>query len=349
MGAYAIMMRAAIASVAMHGWPEAVASDPYRSLVCITTCRRLPYLRRYLPHFARFCDDDSRFSLLVSLDGDEADTRHFCEKWEVPLLHSDKREGVGISKNRVLERFPDFDYYFFLEDDVELVDGRVLPAHVEISKVSRIHHFTLFQRGGIRKVTARSTAAGRRVLHGLYGGADFSFYTGTGLRHVGGWHPRFAEYRRWGHTEHSYRFVRAELAPAPFNVAEDLADACIWHTPPAVTRVDGVTIDADQIAAPERELMERELSHVPVETISDHHLNGVPLGRPSRLARVLAAGERYPLADDKERRRCRSDYNLWRFMSAATLPERATALVAATWNWPANPALRHRLKMALRR
>jgi hypothetical protein len=37
---------------------------------------------------------------------------------------------------------------------------------------------------------------------------------------VGGWHPSFARYRRWGHTEHSCRFVRAGLAPPPFNVAE---------------------------------------------------------------------------------------------------------------------------------
>jgi hypothetical protein len=325
--------------------------DPvdYQALVCVTTCQRLRYLRRYLPHLASFCARDSRFSLLVSLDGDGADTRRFCERWEVPLVYSDQREGVGISKNRVLERFPDFDCYFFLEDDVEVVDGRVFPAHVELSQTSGIHHFTLFERGGTRKVTTQSMAAGHRVLHGLYGGADFSFYTGAGLRQVGGWHPRFAEYRRWGHTEHSYRFVRAGLAPAPFNVAEDLADACIWHSPPAVTRVDGVPIDADQIAAPERELMDQELTHVSVETISAHHVNAVPLGRPARLAAVFDAGERYPLVDGGERRQCRSDYNLWRSQSAATLSERASALVAATWDWPANPALRHRLKMALRR
>ena len=157
-------------SVPEHGRPpRAIDATDYRALVCITTCQRLPYLRRYLPHFARFCSDDPRFHLLVSLDGDEADTRRFCEQWEVPLLHSDQREGVGMSKNRALERFPDFDYYFFLEDDVELFDELVFPAHVELSQASGIHHFTLFQRGGVRKATAQSTAAGS-ILHGLYGG-----------------------------------------------------------------------------------------------------------------------------------------------------------------------------------
>ena len=224
----------------------------------------------------------------------------------------------------------------------------MFPTHVELSRASAIHHFTLFQRGGVRKVRTQSTVAGHRLLHGLYGGGTFSFYTGSGLRQVGGWHLRFAEYRRWGHTEHSYRFVRAGLAPAPFNVAEDLADACIWHSPPAVTRVDGVAIDADQIATPERELMDQELSQAPVETISAHHLNGIPLGNPSRLAGVLEGEERYPLVDDRERRQCRSDYALWRSESAATLPARASALASAAWNWPANPALRHRLKTAFR-
>ena len=170
-----------------HGRPpRAIDAADYRALVCVTTCRRLPYLRRYLPHFARFCSDDPRFHLLVSLDGDEVDTRRFCEQWEVPLLHSDLREGVGMSKNRVLERFPDFDYYFFVEDDVELVDSSVFAAHVELSRATGIHHFTLFERNGLRKATGESTAAGYRVRHGLYGGADFSLYTGAGLRQVGG-------------------------------------------------------------------------------------------------------------------------------------------------------------------
>ena len=157
------------ASAPANGRPLEDFVDPmdYRALVCVTSCRRLRYLRRYLPHFARFCADDPRFSLLVSLDGNEADTRRFCEQWEVPLLYSDEREGVGVSKNRALKRFPDFDYYFFLEDDVELIDERVFPTHVELSRASAIHHFTLFQRGGVRKVRTQSTVAGHQLLHRL--------------------------------------------------------------------------------------------------------------------------------------------------------------------------------------
>jgi hypothetical protein len=321
-------------------------SSEYRALVCVTTCERPGCLRRYLPHLARFCADDPRFSLLVSLDGDDEESRRLCEQWRVPLLHSERREGVGLSKNRALERFPGFDFYFFLEDDVELLDGAVFPAHVEVARAGGIHHLSLFARRRLRDYERHSTVAGHRLAHGRYGSASFNFFTAEGLRKVGGWHPLFARYRRWGHTEHSYRFFRAGLAPAPFNVVEDLTEACIWHVPPTVTR-STLPVDADEIVAPERELIERQLTHVPLRTISPYGFNGVPFGEQGRLAATLDAGERYPLVGRRERRHCRSDYNLWRYRSGAAAPRRAAALLAAAWQWPRNPRLRHAVKLAL--
>jgi hypothetical protein len=321
----------------------------YRALICITTCQRLENLRRYLPHYARFCEGDPRFGLVVALDGTDPEYLRFCQEWDVPLVYADEQEGVGLSKNRVLERFPAFDYYFFIDDDVELVDGSVFPAHVEMARASAIHHFSLFEQGAVRKPTSETMVSGHHVVHGLFGGAQFNFFTGEGLMQVGGWHVRFAEFRRWGHTEHSHRFFRSGLAPAPFNVAADLARSCIWHYPPAVTRVPGVPTDEDQIAAPERELIDRQLRHVPIQTLSPHHINDVPLGRPGCLAAALVLGERYPLVEAGERRRCWSDYHLWRYQEGGSLAERAAALVAAACRWPGNPALRRILKRALTR
>jgi len=321
----------------------------YRALVCITTCERPGCLRRYLPHFARAFDGDARFSLLVSLDGAEEETERFCDEWRVPLLQSQEREGVGLSKNRALERFPDFDYYFFLEDDVELIDDSVFPAHVELARASSIHHFSLFARRRIRNYERHSTVDGHRIAHGSFGSASFNFFTGEGLRQVGGWHPSFAQYRRWGHTEHSYRFYRAGLAPAPFNVAEDLTETCIWHVPPAVTRPTLLPADADEIVAPERELIDSELVHFPLQTISPYSFNGLPFSGLDRLAATLDGGERYPLVDRGERRHCRSDYELWRYRGAGSLAGRARALLGAAWQWPSNPMLKRTVKLALRR
>jgi hypothetical protein len=322
------------------------AAAPFRALVTVTTCRRLDRLRRYLPPLAAFVASDPRFQLLVALDGTEDAYLDFCDEWAVPLVYSDEREGVGISKNRVLERYPDFDYYFFLDDDVEVVDGAVFPAHVRLSRASGIHHFSLFESGGVRKPTGESHIEGLRVVHGMFGGAQFNFFTRKGLDQVGGWHPRFAEWRRWGHTEHSYRFYHAGLAPAPFNVAEDLADTCIWHSPPAVSAVDALPRNEDQLVEPERELIEERLEHVPVTTLSPYHVNGVPPGSPDRLAAALEGG-RYPLVDDAERRRCWSDYHLWRSRVAPGWGARVTGLLRGALLWPGNPMLRHRVKQLL--
>lgn len=326
-----------------------MAPTAYRGLICITTCQRLAYLRRYLPHFARAVVEDPRYSLLVSLDGSEDETVEFCRQWEVPLLYSDRREGVGLAKNRVLERFPDFDYYFFLDDDVELLDASVFSRHVEMATTSGIHHFSLFERGGLRKPTGTSSVAGHTVLHGMYGGGCFNFFTGDGLRRVGGWHPLFARYRRGGHTEHSYRFYRAGLAPAPFNVIADLTTSCIWHSPPMVTRIQELTFDEDQLSEPERALIDEGLRHYPVQTLSPYTFATSTLAAPRRLAGTLDGGERYPLVDARERRQCRSSHHLGRSRRASTAGGRASELVAAAWNWPANPELKHSVKTLLKR
>lgn len=324
-----------------------MTSTAYRALVCITTCRRFGNLLRYLPHYAAFCRDDSRFHLLISLDGTEDPYLRFCEEWRIPLVYSDRREGVGLSKNRVLERYSEYDYYFFIEDDVELMDGRAFPLHPELHEASGIHHFSLFERGGVRGVTGASEIAGHRVVHGRYGGAPFNFFTRQGLERVGGWHPIFAEYKRWGHTEHSHRFPLADLAPAAFNVAEDLSDCFMWHVPPAVTRVEGIPADEDQIALPERELMAECLPFVPLQTLSPHHSNGVSMELGSeRLAGVLDAGDRYPLVRGAERRRCWSDYHLWRFKTGGDAWGRIGSLVSALQS-PGNPSLRHLARKGL--
>lgn len=321
----------------------------YRALICVTTCQRQRFVARHLPHFAELVAGDHRFSLLVAIDGTEPQTLEFCKRWSLPAIYADEREGVGMSKNRVLKQFPDFDYYFFVEDDVELVDGDVFPEHVRLFEESGIHHFSLFERGGARSPVGTSTVLGTRVVHCRFGAASFNFFTRESLERVGGWHPMFATYRRWGHTEHSYRIYRAGLAPAPFNVAEDLTECFIWHVPPAVTRVSGVQFDRDQIAAPERGLMEQELSYVPIETHSPVRFNAAPFARVGELANQLRAGQRYPLIEGRERRRARSEFDLWRFYNGKTLPERAGALVGAVTRWPGNPAFRHAIKTALSR
>lgn len=324
-----------------------IVGDSWTALVAITTCNRDAYVRRCMPPLARALNADSRLSLVVSLDGDDVNTRALCEQWRVPLIYSERREGVGISKNRILETFPHFDYYFFLEDDAELLDGSVFAECVRISRASDTHHMSLFERAGIRRPISESNVLGHHMIHSLYGGADFNFFTRQGIDCVGGWHPLFARYRRWGHTEHSYRFPRAGLAPAPFNVPASLIEAFIWHAPPSVSSPHGIAIDEDQIALPERELMDQKLMCVPVETLGAYHSNDIPFRTHTALANTVSRWNRYPLLRRGERRRASSDYLLWRFETSSNPIVRLIALLGAAALDPTSMTLRHIVKLRI--
>lgn len=320
----------------------------WRGLIAVTTCNRDAYLRRCLPAIARATVDYPALSLVVSLDGDDESTREFCNYWDIPLIHSDFREGVGIAKNRVLERFPDFAYYFFLEDDVEVMDASVFIGHIALATAVGLDHMSLFEPRTARMAIGSTTILGQEILHCLYGSADFNFFTRRGLLTVGGWHPEFARYRRWGHTEHSYRFARANLTPAPFNVAVSLAGMCAWHSPPSVTKTAGIRFDDTQIAEPERVLMDSELTYVPLETLGPYHFNDRALGPLTKLASVLDAGEHYPLLTRSECRLAHADRLVWRFRNERSLLRRIIAGAAAGVLSPSNPEWRHEVKAVLR-
>lgn len=335
--------------------PERKAGDawtlysPWRGLIAVTTCNREVYLRRCLPSLAQVTVHDPRLSLVVSLDGDDAATQRLCEAWDIPLLTSDAREGVGIAKNRVLEQFPNFDYYFFLEDDVEVLDQSIFVAHIAIAHALDMHHMSLFEPRLAKEPVRTSRLLGADVLHCGYGSADFNFFTRLGLDTVGGWHPEFARHRRWGHTEHSYRFPRAGLAPAPFNVAVSLASAAAWHSPPSVTRHTDVIFDAYQVAEPERKLLDLELHFVAPETIGPYRYNGVPLSPLVKLCSAFNNGGLYPLLNRSERRLAYADRLVWKMRNDSRPTHRLVAGWAAGLLSPNNPEWRHEVKAQLGR
>jgi hypothetical protein len=230
-----------------------------------------------------------------------------------------------------------------------VMDGSVFAAHVALADGLGIHHMSLFEPRIGRQPIGDSFLSGCTVRHYLYGDAALNFFTRHGLDRVGGWHPRFADYRRWGHTEHSYRFSRVGLAPAPFNVPLCLTATCAWHSPPSVTRIPGMSFDQEDIAAPERDLIQQELAFVPLQTLSRYRYNDVPLGPLNVLADALNGDDRYPLLQGTERRRAYSDYYVWLLRNARNPLKRVVAGAAAGLLSPSNPEWRHEVKGLLGR
>ena len=80
----------------------------------------------------------------------------------------------------------------------------------------------------------------------------------------------FAATKRFGHSEHSYRFVNAGLAKQPFAVPIDLLEGfCKWHEPLSVTRLGARTNPATRLYPGEEKLIAEKLVHYPVKTICE--------------------------------------------------------------------------------
>jgi hypothetical protein len=109
-----------------------------------------------------------------------------------------------------------------------------------------------------------------------------------------------------------------------------------------------VTTDGHGITTFERELMDQELEYVPLQTLSPYH---VVEGDPSvagSLAAVLESGDRYPLLSGGDHREAQADWLVWR-SEHATGFARIVLLLGAGVTSPSNIAVRHSIKLRLRR
>ena len=244
-------------------------------LICVNTCNRANYVKAFAARYLRHCCENESYDFVLSLDGCDRDTVELCQKYKIPLLHSKNREGVGISKNRVLESFDNYDFYFFLDDDSELVDGGVFDKFIAISKKCNLHHMNLGEKHRFHGAENYEECVGERLLFANYGSGSLSFFTRHGINVVGGFHTEFSQNKRFGHTEHSYRFKHTSLSKQPFIVPIDCFDNYfIFHNPPSVTNRGEMVITENGLAIAEEKLIEQKLKHFPISTMSSYSFNG---------------------------------------------------------------------------
>ena len=243
-----------------------------KALICITTSSRSLAIKNFAWDYLVFCRSSPNYDFVVSLDGPDNDTIGFCKKHHIPLVHSDAREGVGLSKNRILTTYREYDHYFFIEDDVGLLNSSVFDLNIKAAEELHLHHMSLFPEerigGRAGDITLKD---GGRVICCMFGGAPFNYFTKKGINTVGGFHTCFAKYRRFGHTEHSYRFVNAGLADYPFYVLNHCLHGYLrWSDPVSVTKIKVDTIN--RLFVEEHELIAKKLVYFPLTTLAPFYV-----------------------------------------------------------------------------
>lgn len=241
-----------------------------KNLICINTYKSAELIKAFIWDYIDFVSTHDAYDFIVSLDGSDRETIAYCKQYNIPLLYSEKNEGVGISKNRVIESFPMYDNYFFIEDDIELLNSDVFELHIALSKKCNIEHFSLFEAKRIRKQVDILEYGEYHVIQAMYGGAPFNFFTKKGLDSVGGFHTMFAKYKRFGHTEHTYRFMNNGLSKYPFQIIEECLEGYFrWNDPISRIKVN-VEVSDNWLFIEEEALIGKKLKYYPVKTLSKY-------------------------------------------------------------------------------
>jgi hypothetical protein len=316
-----------------------------RKLITITTCNRLFEVKKYVWEYVQLVNREAEFDFVLALDGYNQEYIDFAEEFQLPLIYSDEREGVGLSKNRVLTQFPDYAYYFFLDDDIELLNPALFKQCVTLLSSEKYHHLC---GNHTHTETFSGQLSGFEVTHSRTGGGYFTCYTQQGIQTVGGFHTLFAQYKRYGHSEHSYRFMHSGLQPSPFIFFREGLRALLIHSPESVTPHTEHAFNQHEWVKEEQELIQSKSSYFPLQTLSPYHFNNKPLGYNQTVADFLAAHpQKYPLTKGKERRIALAEHYALRISKSTGVFQKIGLFLKSFWYYPTNVALKHYIKTQL--
>jgi len=316
------------------------------TLITITSCNRIKEVQKYILDYINFCNNNEGFSFLLSLDGNNTEYFKFCDQFEIPLLYSDEREGVGLSKNRVLKRFPNFEHYFFIDDDIEIYNSKLFKQHVDLgNSSSEFYHMSSTE---IRILEAEKNINETKILFSNIGGGYFNYFNKKGLDKIGGWHTDFAKYKRYGHTEHSHRFKNAGIKEYPFTVLSECISDLIVHNPGHVTESIGQENEDTELFIEEQQLIDQKLTFFPITTLSEYRFNGFELNYNSKVAEFLTENRRkYPLIKGQERLKCFSSYYFFLSKIKQSRLSKIWYFCLAFVCHPFNPEIKHVIKTKL--
>ncbi|MGE4288398.1 MAG: hypothetical protein AB7E36_06900 [Salinivirgaceae bacterium] len=277
------------------------------------------------------------FDFVLSLDGNNKDYIDFCENYNIPLLYSLEREGVGLSKNRVLKQFPDYKYYFFIDDDVELINSKVFRLFIDIHKKLDYHHLSYSVNDDKKNIVNIQVD----LLGGYKGGGCFNFYSKKAIERVGGWHTLFAKYKRFGHTEHSYRVFYSGLNPYPYLAVSNISNFLILNDPPHVTNLS-FEQNKNELIFEEQAMIDAKQTYFPLTTLSEFYFNGEDMSIP-KLHPDLQKG-RYALLKGRKKIKAWGNYYFHKFKASGN----PFYLIIALFLYPTNNLLKHWVKQVIK-
>lgn len=317
-----------------------------KSLICITSCNRLSEVKKYILPYIDFCNNHQEFDFLLALDGNNQEYIDFCNEFHIPLIYSDEREGVGLSKNRVLTQFPDYDFYFFLDDDIELIDSTVFLDNIKVSDLLKIPHLSGIVFGDNLSIVNFEK---HEITKGYRAGGYFNFFNAEILLNIGGWHTHFARYKRYGHSEHSYRFLNAGFQDYPLITIDSTVCKLAVHNPPHVTNEDSSN-SFDHFHPDEQELINQKLTYFPITTISAFHFNGYDMSLNKVIEDFLNQNkQKYPLVKGRERFVCFAEYYFYKFSTAKSFGSKCFYFCASFACQPFNNQIKHYVKQVLKK
>lgn len=316
-----------------------------KALIAITTCNRLSEVKKFIWEYIKFVNGENQFDFVLGLDGKNQEYIDFAEKYDIPLIYSEEREGVGLSKNRLLSYFPNYDYYFFIEDDIELVEQKIFKTIILAHEKTGVPHFCNHHKSRIFNTIQLDNL---QLEVSWTGGAQFAFYSKKGIGKIGGFNTIFAKYKRFGHTEHSYRYYHQGIQEGPFIFSENWLDYFIIHSPPQVTRSSSVTFTKLGLIEQEQSLIDRKSTFFELKTLSNSHFNKKALGYNKIVANFLETHqEKYPLTYGRERRIALAEHYALRISIQKSALKKFTLFLKSFWYSPTNAALKHYIKTDL--
>lgn len=166
---------------------------------------------------------DIQHDLCVVIDGSSDLTKDWLIDNHVDHIFHEQNRGVCYAKNKILQKFRDYDYIFIIEDDVRLVKHGLLSLYIRAIKVFHIQHWNFLAPWQRESRRPNMTRNGLTMMFSKKLGGALSVYTKKVIEKVGAFNPQFKGYG-YGHCEYTLRAHRAGLT-TPWNEFAHLVDA----------------------------------------------------------------------------------------------------------------------------